>query len=192
MITEKEIEILFKNQLDNIKDQTLRKSVVKTWVLACEQGNWKSLDELKKIPFTLLVDTHGIDLIEHTVAVTEGAVALGKTQVAVYKNPPYRIDFDRLYAGGLLHDVGKLLEYEPDGSGWYRKSLSGKYARHPISGAVIAAECNVPEDVRNIIICHSKEGEGRPQVVEAVFVHQVDFATFNPLLMKQNGLLIEV
>ncbi len=191
MITPEEIEALFKDQLDNIKNQNLRNSVIKTWVSACEQGKWKSLNELKKIPFTLLVDTHGINLIEHTIVVTEGAVALGRTQIETYKNLPYRINFDRLYAGGLLHDVGKLLEYEPDGSGRYRKSLSGKYARHPISGAVIAAECDVPEDVRNIIICHSKEGEGRPQVVEAVFVHQVDFATFNPLLMKQKGFLIE-
>ena len=191
MITKNEIETLFKSQLDSIKNQNLRRSVIKTWILACKQGGWDSMDELKKIPFTLLVDTGGINLIEHTIAVTEGAAALGRAQATAYKNLPYGINFDRLYAGGLLHDVGKLLEYEPDGSGWYRKSLSGKYARHPISGAVIAAECNVPEDVRNIIICHSKEGEGRPQVVEAVFVHQADFAAFDPLLMKQNGLLIE-
>jgi HD superfamily phosphodiesterase len=104
---------------------------------------------------------------------------------------PYKINFDYLYAGGLLHDVGKLMEIEPDGIGGYQKSLAGKYARHPISGAILAAQMGIPEPVLNIIICHAKEGDGRPQVIEAVLVHQADFATFNPLVMKQKGLLIE-
>jgi len=43
----------------------------------------------------------------------------------------------------------------------------------------------------NTVACHAKEGEGRPQVVETVFIHQADFATFNPLVMKKAGKLIE-
>jgi putative nucleotidyltransferase with HDIG domain len=188
---EKDIELLFEKQLSAIKDENLREKVVETWIFACGHGNWQSVDELKKIPFTLLTDTRGVSFIEHTIAVTEGAVALGKAQVENYVNMPYKINFDYLYAGGLLHDVGKLMEIEPDGIGGYQKSLAGKYARHPISGAILAAQMGIPEPVLNIIICHAKEGDGRPQVIEAVLVHQADFATFNPLVMKQKGLLIE-
>ena len=191
MIEPKDIEKLFSKQLDKIEDPNLRKKVVKTWVLACERGNWKSTEELKKIPFTLLTETHGVGFIEHTVTVTEGAVALGLAQSENYKSVPYKINFDRLYAAGLLHDVGKLLEIEPDRSGSYRKSLSGKYTRHPISGALLAKECGLSDDILNTIACHAKEGEGRPQVIETILIHQADFATFNPLVMKQKGLLIE-
>ena len=191
MIREKDIESLFRKQLDGIRDRELRAKVVRTFVLACERGRWASVEELKKIPFTLLTDTCGVSFVEHTVAVTEGAAGLGRAQSEAYARLPYGVDFDRLYAGGLLHDVGKLLEIEPDGRGGYRKSLAGKYARHPVSGAMLAAECGLPGDIINIIVCHAKEGEGRPQVVEAVLIHQADFATFDPLVMKQKGALIE-
>jgi len=191
MIGEKDIETLFGKQLARIGDKELRGKVVKTFVLACRRGNWESVDGLKKLPFTLLTDALGVNFVEHTIAVTEGAAALGRAQAEAYSQLPYAIDFDRLYAGGLLHDVGKLLEIEPDGLGGYRKSLSGKYARHPVSGAILASECGLPGDILNIIVCHAKEGEGRPQVVEAVLIHQADFATFDPLVMKQKGTLIE-
>ena len=192
MIDEKDIDRLFAGQLARIGDAGLRAKVVKTFVLACGRGGWESIEDVKKMPFTLLTEAHGVGLIEHTIAVTEGAAALGRAQAEAYAKLPYAIDFDRLYAGGLLHDVGKLVEIEPDGRGGYRKSLAGQYARHPVSGAILAAECGLPGDVVNIIVCHAKEGEGRPQVVEAVLIHQADFAAFDPLVMKQKGLLIEL
>lgn len=191
MIQTKDIESLFHKQLDAIRDKNLRDQVVQTFVLACERGNWKTTEEIRRMPFTLLTDTHGIGFVEHIVAVTEGAVALGKVQAENYQSLPYKIDFDRLYSGGLLHDVGKLVEIEPDGKGGYHKSLSGKYARHPISGALLARECGLPDDIINTIACHAKEGDGRPQVVETIFIHQADFATFDPLVMKEKGMLIE-
>ena len=191
MIKEKDIDSLFETQLGRIQDSGLRAKVVKTFALACDRGGWTSVDDLKRMPFTLLTDPLGVSFVEHTIAVTEGAAALGRAQAGAYAKLPYAIDFDRLYAGGLLHDVGKLLEIEPDGRGGFRKSLAGKYARHPVSGAILAAECGLPGDVINIIVCHAKEGEGRPQVVESVLIHQADFATFDPLVMKQKGLLIE-
>lgn len=191
MIGEKDIESLFASQLARIGNAELRSKVVRTFVLASERGGWRSVEDVKRMPFTLLTETHGVGFVEHTIAVTEGAAGLGRAQAEAYAKLPYAIDFDRLYAGGLLHDVGKLLEIEPDGKGGYRKSLAGKYARHPVSGAILASACGLPDDVVNIIVCHAKEGEGRPQVVEAVLIHQADFATFDPLVMKQKGLLIE-
>jgi len=191
MINSDDIENIFKEQLAEINDNVLRENVVKTWIKGCTKGNWNSIEELKKIPFTLLVETQGINFIEHTIAVTEGAAGLARSHKDHYNSLPYKIDFDRIYAGGLLHDVGKLIETESDGKGGYRKSLSGKYARHPISGAILAADCGIPEFILNIIACHSKEGEDRPQVIETIFIHQADFACFNPMVMKAKGLLIE-
>jgi len=191
MITSAHIKQLFAPQLAKMQDRELANKVVDTWVLACELGGWKSVEELKQIPFTLLTDTRGVNFIEHTVAVTEGAFHLGKAQKVAYRELPYYINFDRLLAGGLLHDVGKLLEIEPDGEGGYMKGYSGKCARHPISGAILAAKMGLGEEVINIIACHAKEGEGRPQVIETILIHQADFASFNPLVMKNKGDLIQ-
>ncbi len=191
MIQKSDIEALFKEQLEAIGDASLREKTIRAWVLGCERGGWSSVAELEKMPFTLLTETHGINFIQHTIAVTEAAAAMARVQIRTYAKPPYTIEMDRVYAGGLLHDVGKLLETERDGKGGYRKSLSGKYARHPISGALLARECGLPDAIINIIACHSKEGEGRPQVVETVLVHLADFSTFDPMVMKAKGLLIE-
>jgi hypothetical protein len=139
MITVYDIEQLFEAQLDRIEDSDLRQKVIDIWVYACEKGGWNNADQLANMPFTLLTKTHGINFIEHTIVVTEGAVGLAKAMMENYRSMPYRIDMDRLVAGGLLHDVGKLLEIEAISGGGYRKSRSGMCARHPISGAILVA-----------------------------------------------------
>lgn len=191
MIAKTDIEDLFSAQLAKISNQTLRDQVLEAWVEGCKRGGWQSVEELNEMPFTLLTNTRGINFIEHTIAVTEGALALAKAQTDTYREVPYKIDFDRLVAGGLLHDVGKLLEIEKDGKGGYRKSHNGMCARHPISGTIIAAKVGVDDEMLNIIACHAKEGDGRPQVLETVLIHQADFATFNPLVMLEQAKLIQ-
>ena len=62
--------------------------------------------------------------------------------------------------------------------------------RHPISGAALAQEVGLSQEVINCIACHAKEGEGRPQTLETVLIHQADYATFDPLAMLQKGTLI--
>jgi predicted hydrolase (HD superfamily) len=95
-----------------------------------------------------------------------------------------------LIAGSLLHDVGKLLELESDSAGGFRTSFQGKCVRHPISGAILAANNGIPPEIINMIGCHAKEGEGRTQRIETVLIHQADFASFNPLVMLDKGTLI--
>jgi putative nucleotidyltransferase with HDIG domain len=190
MIQNKDIEDIFSNQLKRISDESLREKVTNAWVAGCKAGGWENIDEIKKIPFTLLTNAYGINLIEHTIAVTKGACALAEAQQNTCNSLPYKINMDRLIAGGLLHDVGKLIEIEKEGSGNFKKSYKGKCARHPISGAILASQAGLPDEIINIIACHAREGEGRPQVVETVFIHQADFACFNPLVMLADGKLI--
>jgi putative nucleotidyltransferase with HDIG domain len=190
VVTAKDIEGLFHDQLSSIENEETRKQTVTTWVEAAKLGGWQSVEDLEAVPFTLLTKTHGISLIEHTVAVTEGALALADAQESAYSRMPYKVNIDRLIAGGLLHDVGKLLETEKDEKGGFRKSLKGMYARHPVSGAILAARCGLPDDIVNTIACHAKEGEGAPKVLETVLIHQADFATFDPLVMLENGQLL--
>ncbi len=192
MITDKDIRSLFASVLERIQNPDLREKVVKTWLLACERGGWGGVDELKNMPFTLLTKTHGVSFIQHTLAVTEGAYGLARAQEVAYAKLPYKIDYDRLLAGGLLHDVGKLVETEKDGAGGYRKSRAGACLRHPISGTALAVEAGIrDETVLNTIACHAKEGEGAPKCLETVLIHQADFATFDPLVMMEKGNLIQ-
>lgn len=192
MVTEKDIGALFGSVLERIQDADLREKVIKTWVLGCQRGGWQNVEDLKQMPFTLLTKTHGVSFVEHTLAVTEGAYGLAKAQEQSYRQMPYKLNTDRLLAGGLLHDVGKLVETERDGSGGFRKSRSGACLRHPISGTTLAVEAGIRDEVvLNTIACHAKEGEGAPKCLETVLIHQADFATFDPLVMMEKGQLIQ-
>lgn len=190
MIDATEIRELFADLLARISDERLRDQVVETWTLACREGGWEELEAVTQMPFTLLTDCGGVGFIEHTFAVAWGALGLAEAQERAYEKLPYKINCDRLIAGALLHDVGKLLEFEQDGRGGYRKSHHGRCTRHPISGTALAARTGVPVEVQNTIACHSKEGDGRPKVVETILIHQADFACFDPLTMKADGTLI--
>jgi len=185
-----EIADILQPWIGRIGDEELRDKVLDAWMLALSRSGYATVEALRKMPFTLLTDCKGIGFIEHTLAVTAGAVGLAQAQMSHYGRLPYEIDMGRLVAGGLLHDVGKLLEIEPDGKGGYRKSRNGYCVRHPISGAAVAAEAGLPDEVINCIACHAKEGEGRPQTLETVLIHQADYATFDPLVMLQKGTLI--
>ncbi len=187
----KESAALLKPWLEKIKDKKLREAVVRTYELALTKSGYRSANDLKKIPFSLLADCKGVSFIDHTLAVTHGAFHLAEAQEKFFPKLPYKIDHDRLIAGALLHDVGKILEIEPDGKGGFRKSRNGKLLRHPMSGLVAAAEAGCPDEILNIIGCHAKEGEGAPKVIETIFIHQADFATFDPLVMLEKGTLVQ-
>jgi putative nucleotidyltransferase with HDIG domain len=191
MAREADIAAVLGSILERIASSSIRQAVVKTWLLASQRGGWNSIDEIQKMPFTLLTNCHGINFIQHTIAVTEGAYGLARAQEAAYAKLPYKIDYDRLLAGGLLHDVGKLLETEKDGKGGFKKSRSGQCLRHPISGTALAHEAGIRDEaILNTIACHAKEGEGAPKCLETILIHQADFATFDPLVMMEKGTLI--
>lgn len=190
-MTREQITDLLQPWVGRIGDENLREKVITCWERALDRSGHKTLADLEKMPFTLLTDTRGLNFLEHTLAVTAGAIGLAQAQAAHYRAMPYEFDTDRLIAGGLLHDVGKILEIEPDGKGGHRKSRAGLCVRHPISGAALAAEVGLPDEVLNCIACHAKEGEGRPQTLETVLIHQADYATFDPLVMMVKGTLIQ-
>jgi putative nucleotidyltransferase with HDIG domain len=189
VITKTEIEGLFADFLPRITDEGLRQQVVDCWFEGCKEGNWTTVDQLESMPFTLLTDTRGFNFIQHCRAVTAGAEGLARA-LNTYMGGVLNIESDVLIAGGLLHDLGKLMEIEADGEGGYRKSHAGRCARHPISGAILAGKLGVAPEVVNVIACHASEGNNRPQRIETVLVHQADFATFNPLVMLKKGDLI--
>jgi len=149
-----------------IKDSGLRDKVIECWKIAMERGGWKTLDN---IPFTLLLP-HAGNFVDHVNRVAGMSYSIGKERKDV--------DMDLLIAGAILHDVGKLLEYERAGNE-VKKSRMGKIIRHPVSGAALASELGLGEDVVSIIASHSKEGDFVERLPEAIIVHHCDFIDFD-------------
>ncbi len=164
-MNEKYIKNLFP-EINEIKDERLREGVVHAWVLAMEKGKWKEIDN---IPFTLLIPTKKT-LIEHTRSVTKMAMAIARVRED--------LNWDIVVAGALVHDAGKLLEYEfKDGK--FVKSEYGKRIRHPVSGYCLAIEAGLPLEIAHIVAAHSEEGEKVTRSREAVLIHHCDFIDFD-------------
>jgi len=154
-------------EVNQIRDPKLIEGVLRTWQLAQERGHWKA-DDLRHIPFTLLIQTR-TSLLEHTRHVTRMAMAVARERG--------NLNMDHVIAGGLLHDVGKLLEYERR-AGQVVKSKSGELVRHPVSGYGLTCETNLPLEVRHIVMSHSEEGEKVKRTPEAILIHHCDFIDF--------------
>ena len=129
-------------------------------------GKWRSID---KIPFTLLIKTKKT-LVEHTRIVTSMAIAVAKKRGGV--------KLDHIIAGALVHDVGKLLEYQKK-RGKYVKSKMGDLIRHPVSGYKLALDAGLPVEVAHIVAAHSVEGEKVKRSPEAVIINHCDFIDFD-------------
>ena len=55
IITETDIERLFQPILNRIENEDVRKKTVRAWVMACQRGGWRSVEELQGMPFTVLI-----------------------------------------------------------------------------------------------------------------------------------------
>jgi putative nucleotidyltransferase with HDIG domain len=163
-------------EFELIADDELRKKTIQIWLEAMAEASWK-VEDLDRMPFTLLIEKASVNLIEHTRAVTLCALRIAEVLAQAYGSRIF-INRDYLIAGGLLHDVGKLFEYKKEGEKFIQ-SREGRLLRHPISGAAFAFRFGLPPEVLHIIAAHSKEGDGARRTVEAVVINHADFVNFD-------------
>ena len=171
-------------EIEWISDARLREQVTETWIKALERSPLKP-DDLKQIPFTLLVPNCPITFMEHKRCVVHIARESAKAMTA-FMGRALPIDLDVVIAGAILADVGKLLEYEMGPDGKSRQSERGEALRHPFTGVALALECGVPDAVCHIIAAHAAEGDLVKRTTEAFIVHHADFMAFLPFKNPKN------
>jgi putative nucleotidyltransferase with HDIG domain len=167
MVEKNDIVNIFSEELSWIDNEELREQVITMWKTASDKGGWKTLDH---VPFTLIFENSG-KLTNHTKRITRLAKA-------VFDNREEKLNKDFLIAGALLHDIGKLLEYSIK-DGKVGVSEYGKKFRHPVSGALLARELGLPDEVVLIIYAHSHEGDKCKRTPESYIVHHCDFIDFH-------------
>ncbi|MFW9929313.1 MAG: HD domain-containing protein [Candidatus Thorarchaeota archaeon] len=173
-------------EINLISEKSLKEKVVKIFEKAIDEGKWIDSD-LENIPFTLLIPElinkntlkPKITLIDHIRAVTN----LVNATYNIYNNLGLvdSLNKNELIAGGLLHDIGKFLEYEKDKNGKIQQSHSGTVLRHPAQGLEVVSEFKLPLAVRQAIIFHSKEGDQINRLPEVEIISRCDFLCFIPV-----------
>jgi putative nucleotidyltransferase with HDIG domain len=164
-------------ELEWIEGSELREQVTETWVRALERSPLTP-DDLRSIPFTLLVPNCPVTFMEHKRGVVHISRRAAESMIE-FMGKSLPIDLDVVVAGAILADVGKLLEYEMvDGKS--QQSERGRFLRHPFTGVALAMECGVPDRVCHIIAAHADEGNLVKRSTEAYIVHHADFMSFLP------------
>lgn len=168
---------LWNPELHWIEDNELRAKTAKCWAYALEHSVLTA-DDLKTIPFSLLISDCNITFMNHKKTAVHLSVEMAKIMQKNFSTE-ININMDYLISGAILIDVGKLLEYDiVDGK--LTTGHAGKLVRHPFSGIAIADRFGLPPEIQHIIGTHSKEGDLGKRTVEAIIVHHADFVSFDP------------
>lgn len=163
-------------EFNAIQNDELRQRVLMVWTEAMELGGW-TVDDLKKMPYTLLVEDVDITFPEHVSVVCRLCIAMEDVLRDAYGDR-YVIDHDTLVAGALLADVGKLIEFmEKDGE--YQWASMYQYLRHPFTGVGLCYKHDIPEPVMHIVATHSWEGDKFKRQPESIIFHHADFTDFD-------------
>jgi hypothetical protein len=159
-----------------IEDEDLRSRVLAVWEDALQIGGWV-VDDLQKMPYTLLVENVEITFPEHVSVVCRLCMAMADVLIEAYRDR-YPINRDSLIAGALLADVGKLIEFrEVDGE--FQWASMYQYLRHPFTGVGFCFKHDIPEQVMHIVATHSWEGDKFKRQPEAIIFHHADFTDFD-------------
>ncbi len=172
-----------------IQSPQLREQVTEVWTRALERSPLQP-DDLKSIPFTLLVPNCTITFMEHKRCVVHIARQSAQA-MQEFMGRALTIDLDVVIAGAILADVGKLLEYELGPDGKSRQSPRGEALRHPFTGVALALECGIPDTVCHVIAAHANEGDLVQRSTEAFIVHHADFMAYMPFKHPKNIKLIK-
>ncbi len=169
-------------ELEWILDDELREKTICCWERAFELSPLEPA-ELERIPFTLTVPGCPVSFMAHKRLVVriarDAGAAIGK-----FLGEALPVDMDTVVSGAILADVGKLLEYESDGTAGICQSARGRYLRHPFTGVGLAMECGLPDAVTHIVATHAGEGDLVARTTEAWIVHHADFMTYEPFVKR--------
>ncbi len=124
-------------------------------------------------------------LLEHTLSVAKIALALVEHYHGMYPDRKAEMSKPLVVAGAILHDVGKIREYEPE-IGSMRHSTEGELIGHALLGRDIVRDAALDARLEpalqlrleHIVISHQRYpdwGAAKPPMsLEAMIVHHAD------------------
>ena len=159
-----------------IRDKTLREQSCRAMELAIQKGGW-TYETLSLCPVTLDWKNCDVSWIEHVTDVTKLCILEFDALEKYYRRHGALFRRDVVVAGALLHDIGKLTEFVlKDGTVGHSDNF--ELMRHPLSGALLASQAGLPDEIVHLIATHSFEGDRSYQTAESSFVRTIDMFVF--------------
>jgi putative nucleotidyltransferase with HDIG domain len=175
-------------ELGEIKDSRLRTVVAQIWTETAAEMSWASLEEIPKNT----TGESGRNLVDHIRGVTQMAMQICEIAKTLHGKP---YDRDVMVAAGLLHDVSKLVEYEPDpdkpGDNKLpragRQSRIGKNIQHGVYAAHKMLAKGLSPELVHLVITHTHASNKRGKTWEAAALFYADFADSDAGLSTAHG-----
>lgn len=169
-------------EINDIKNNDLRERVIDAWLVAVKESPWKRIEDLPWVPGKMEKITN----VQHC----RGTAIVGKAIAEAILSHPDAVpgadvDVDVVIAGCLLHDVGKLLEYEPSNPSGKKTPLGSRMAHH-VLGTYIAIKAGLPDDVVHCIESH-RERDPFERSYEAKIVQFSDKMHTDAILKANPG-----
>lgn len=158
-------------EISLISRQEWRKAVSEIWAEVFKKSKWENIRDTQYNPLC-----PGVSLIDHTRAVTLASIKVAECFETIYGGE-IKIDRDVLITASLLHDVCKVLEYEPKlGEIGAVKSKIGNIYQHGFLSGYYALEKGLPDEVVSIIVSHTGDSRAIPKTLEGMILLYVDMA----------------
>lgn len=175
-------------EIDWIEDDKLRQSVIDIWLEVAAECAWERFEDVPK-SFGK-EDYRG--LVGHIRGVTQMAVALAETANELHGTP---FDKDMLVAAGLLHDVSKPVECEPDpdrpeSNGKVkpmRKSKLGANIQHAVYATHKIFAKGLPVELAHLVVTHTHKSNVRTPTFEGACLFYADYADSDANLIPVGG-----
>ncbi|MBR0654014.1 HD domain-containing protein [Plastoroseomonas arctica] len=159
----------------DIRDATLRASVIEAWALALTRSSYASIRDIPPSGNPGSMTLIKGDQTDHIRGVTRLAMRMADEMAAT--NPGIALSRDIVIAGGLCHDVGKPWEFDPENRARWEaapRAAGLPSIRHPAYGVHLCLTAGLPEEVAHIAGAHSGEGELLIRSLECTIVHLAD------------------
>lgn len=159
-----------------IENPDLREAGMQAFLQAVQFGGWTD-KTLYDCPISLDRPGAKVNLIEHIDAVTICCILCCDhlSDFPERHNMPFERDI--VICGALLHDIGKFVEYQQLENTIVLSEI-GRKMKHPLIGALIAAQHGLPADIVQLIALHSAEGNESIHTAESNLVRSIDRLVF--------------
>jgi putative nucleotidyltransferase with HDIG domain len=158
-----------------IQSEDLKRKIAEVYVNIWQDCPWESPEDAC---FGIAFQQQKV--INHIRVVTGSAYAAANL---INEYQDLGMDLDTVLGLGLLHDVSKFLEFEPDGKGRAEYSEIGRNIQHGVAGAYYAKKAGFDAEWLQLIISHTPQSNNRPCKKEGFLFGLIDLADADQIAM---------
>jgi len=154
-------------RINDIKNVNIRGKVISVWWNAWKESAFNKIEDLSQ--WEPAKEDLNISNVEHTNQMVECAIAIAQV---IEQEQNTTINMDTLIAAAILHDVDKILMFDP-ASG--KTTPMGKYLPHTGIAGYLTLQAGLPIEIAHAISSHSPNYSSLPPMTpEALILRSAD------------------